>query len=151
MANRLNPNQTAPTPKTWFVECKYCNPPADTLHQYAPRRHEQELLDRAKKLCKHHETNHFLDYVTAELDTLDHSVLTPITMIEILTQIHNSVPCSCLTDTTAKIESLTKSSEHVTIPVAYSQNPTHPRTPKTHPKTLLERLQNGKNGTHKTG
>lgn len=152
MANRLSTTNIPKPPKTWFVECAYCNPPSS--HPNTPiRLHETELLAMAKKLCRNHATNHYLDYVNAELDTLDHSILTPITMIEILTQIHNSLPCSCLSDTTATIEDLTRNTHNVTIPKAYAIPATPPTTPQkpkpatpTKPKTLLERLKNGQNG-----
>ena len=139
---------------TWYVQCTYC--------KITNMGHETELLDKARKLCKNHKTNHFLDYVTAELDTLDHAILTPTSEIEILTQIHNSLPCSCLTDLTQQIEDrtqahqLTGNTHNVTIPAAYavpaipqsSTKPTTRTTPKKPAKTLLERLKNGSNGTH---
>lgn len=160
MANRLGKAPTAEI--TWFLQCKYCNP-KDTPFQ--ERRHETELLAKARRLCKNHQSNHFLDYVTAELDTLDHSILTPITMIEILSQIHTSIKCDCLTDTTTEVEELTKTQHiptHITsIPtiakntseiIPPSQKPTTLNSPTTRPKppakTLLERLKNGSSNTH---
>jgi len=143
MADRLSKTPTSGI--TWFLQCAYC--------KITDMGHEKELLNKAKRLCKNHQENHFLDYVTSHLDTLDHSILTPISEIEILTQIHNSLPCDCLTETTHEIDQLTKSNEYVTIPAAYAI-PTTPEIPaKPKPqrpaKTLLERLQNGQNGTHK--
>jgi len=140
MADRLRKIPTSDI--TWYLQCAYC--------KITNMGHETELLAKARKLCKNHTTNHFLDYVTAELDTLDHGILNPLSEIEILTQIHNSLPCSCLTSTTTQIEQLTKSNEHVTIPQAYAPSPTPPKIINRPGKTLLERIQNGKNGTHKT-
>lgn len=144
MGNRLTKD-----PATWFLQCRYCNPKDQENQPYSPRRHETELLAKAKRLCKNHHTNHFLDYVTAELDTLDHSILTPITMIEILTQIHTSLPCSCQDTSIQEIEQLTKSNQYVTIPAAYAIPTTPPKIAKRPGRTLLERLQNGKNGQQK--
>lgn len=130
-------------PETWFLQCKYC--------QSIPTRnlHEKELLAMARKLCKNHETNHFLDFVTAELDTLDHATLTPHSMIEILTEIHDETGCTCQTEQIATVEELTRNTHNITIPRAYAVSTTPPK-PTTKPgKTLLERLQNGRNGSHK--
>lgn len=151
MANRLP--KTLDGDITWFVQCTYCNPP--DARPNTPRRHEVELLAKAKRLCKNHETNHFLDFVTAELDTLNHAILTQSTMVEILTEIHEKLGCTCLTHTTQEIEDLTKSDHNIHIPMAYrplsTATTTATTTPKKPAKTLLERLQNGKNGQHQTG
>lgn len=172
MANRLTT-----TPKTWFLECAYCNP-ADARPN-TPRRHEFELTQMAKKLCRNHRTNHFLDYVNAEFDTLDHSILTPTTMIEILTQIHTSLPCDCLSDTTTAIQTALNilpkthiTAHNIIIPTTpiIRTIPTKPApiqtiakrttTTKSAPTTtkqakpaqattLLERLKNGTNTQHR--
>lgn len=140
MADRLI--KTPTSDMTWFVQCAYC--------KITNMGHETELLAKAKRLCKNHQTNHFLDYVTAELDTLDHSILNPNSEVEILTQIHTQTGCDCLNPLSADIAELTRNTHNVTIPAAYavtSEPKPTTRTPSKKPaRTLMERLKNGTNG-----
>lgn len=140
MADRLIKTPTSEI--TWFVQCAYC--------KITNMGHETELLAKAKRLCKNHQTNHFLDYVTAELDTLDHAILNPNSEIEILTQIHTQTGCDCLNPLSADIAQLTRNTDNVTIPAAYrpeKPKPTTRTTSKKPARTLMERLKNGTNGT----
>lgn len=135
-------NRLTRVPQRWFVECEYCK-----LTDYG---HETELLHKAAKLCKHHESNHFLDFVTAEFDRLDHSVLSPIGQIEVLTEIHQKTGCDCLSGLTSAICTMTTTpnltnTHHIpTKPQNHQAKQSTPK-PEKYPKTLLERLQKGRN------
>lgn len=127
----------------WFLQCKYC--------QVTDMGHETELLAKAKRLCRNHQSNHFLDYVAAEFITLNHAILTPVTEIEILNEIHDQLGCDCLAALTAEISTMTHTAQ--ASPETATSTPTQTNTTKPiqPPKTLLERLKNGTNGTHKKG
>lgn len=132
------------TPKTWFIECKYC--------LTTDRGHERELRAKAKRLCKNinhpdpTQRSHFLAYLEAELDLLDHTNLSDAAQIEILTTIHDKTGCTCLSDLTQQIERAITNSSEVTIPTNLTapSNPTnHNNQHKLKPQrsTILDRIR----------
>lgn len=91
-------------PKTWFLECTYCqtNPDQPT--------HEQELLAKVLQICKKSAEYHFREFLTAELDTLDHAKLSPSGQIEVLLAVHDKTGCDCLSASISDIERKTQES-----------------------------------------
>jgi len=77
--------KTIEFPTLWGPQCEYC--------QKWHNAHENAVLRKAALLCKQ---PHWLDWVKADLDLLDHSKVSNPDIMHFLIAIHTKTDCHCL-------------------------------------------------------